>query len=78
MKIARGGQTVFEGETRTSRMKRSFEDLAAYLYRELEFPRGAFLMTGTGIVPHESFSLTSGDRVRVEVGDLVLENETQG
>jgi 2-dehydro-3-deoxy-D-arabinonate dehydratase len=78
LKIARGGQTVFEGETRTSRMKRSFEDLAAYLYRELEFPRGAFLMTGTGIVPHESFSLTSGDRVRVEVGELVLENETQG
>jgi len=77
LKIARYGQTVFEGETRTSRMKRSFEDLAAYLYRELEFPRGAFLMTGTGIVPHESFSLTSGDRVRVEVGDLVLENETQ-
>ena len=36
--IVRGGQTVFEGETRTSRMKRSFEDLAAYLYRELEFP----------------------------------------
>ena len=77
LKIARGGQTVFEGETRTSRMKRSFEDLAVYLYRELEFPRGAFLMTGTGIVPHESFSLAPGDRVRVEVGDLVLENETR-
>ena len=57
LKIARGGQTVFEGETRTSRMKRNFEDLAAYLYRELDFPRGAFLMTGTGIVPQESFSL---------------------
>jgi 2-dehydro-3-deoxy-D-arabinonate dehydratase len=78
LKIARGGQIVFEGETRTSRMKRSFEDLASYLYRELDFPRGAFLMTGTGIVPQESFSLMSGDRVRVEVGDLVLENETQG
>ena len=38
LKIARDGQAVFEGETRTSRMKRSFEDLAAYLYRELEFP----------------------------------------
>ena len=78
LKIARDGQTVFEGATRTSRMKRSFEDLAAYLYRELDFPRGAFLMTGTGIVPHESFSLTAGDSVRVEVDDLVLENETQG
>jgi 2-dehydro-3-deoxy-D-arabinonate dehydratase len=76
LKIARGGQTVFEGETRTSRMKRRFEDLAAYLYRELDFPRGAFLMTGTGIVPHESFSLAAGDGIRVEVGALVLENET--
>jgi 2-dehydro-3-deoxy-D-arabinonate dehydratase len=78
LQIARGGQAIFEGETRTSRMKRSFEDLAAYLFRELDFPRGVFLMTGTGIVPHESFSLASGDRVRVEVGDLVLENETRG
>jgi 2-dehydro-3-deoxy-D-arabinonate dehydratase len=77
LKIARDGQTVFEGETRTSRMKRSFEDLAVHLYRGLDFPSGAFLMTGTGIVPHESFSLTAGDGVRVEVGDLVLENETQ-
>ena len=72
----RMGQTVFEGETRTSRMKRTFGDLAAYLYRELAFPAGAFLLTGTGIVPHESFNLTAGDRVRVAVGDLVLENET--
>jgi 2-dehydro-3-deoxy-D-arabinonate dehydratase len=58
-------------------MKRSFEDLAAYLCRELDFPRGVFLMTGTGIVPHESFNLTHGDRVRIEVGGLILENETR-
>lgn len=76
LKIARGGETVFEGETRTSRMKRNFEELAAYLYKELDFPRGAFLMTGTGIVPQESFSLGAGDRVWVAVGGLVLENET--
>jgi 2-dehydro-3-deoxy-D-arabinonate dehydratase len=72
--IARGGQAVFEGETRTSRMKRNFDELAAYLYKELDFPRGAFLMTGTGIVPQESFSLGSGDVVQVAVGGLVLEN----
>ena len=76
LKITRGGQVAFEGETRTSRMKRSFEELAAYLYRELDFPRGAFLMTGTGIVPQDSFSLGQGDGVRIEVGELVLENET--
>lgn len=74
LQIAREGRTVFTGETRTSRMKRNFTELAAYLYRELAFPRGAFLMTGTGIVPEESFSLAPGDRVRVEVGELVLEN----
>jgi 2-dehydro-3-deoxy-D-arabinonate dehydratase len=74
--ITRSGQVMFEGETRTSRMKRNFEELAAYLYRELAFPAGAFLMTGTGIVPQESFSLAAGDGVRVEVGGLVLENVT--
>ncbi len=75
LQIVRSGQVVFAGETRTSRMKRSFVELAAFLYKELDFPRGAFLMTGTGIVPEESFSLAPGDRVRVEVGGLVLENE---
>lgn len=75
LKIARGGATVFAGETRTARMKRGFQELAAYLYKELDFPRGAFLMTGTGIVPQESFSLAAGDRVRVEVGGLALEND---
>ncbi len=74
LKLSRGDQVVFVGETRTSRMKRSFMELAAYLYQELSFPRGAFLMTGTGIVPEESFSLAPGDRVWVEVGGLVLEN----
>ena len=76
--ITRGGRLVFEGETRTSQMKRNFPELAAYLYRELAFPHGAFLMTGTGIVPQETFSLGPGDVVRIEVGELVLENETQG
>jgi len=76
LQIFRGEQAVFTGETRTSRMKRDFEELAAYLYKELAFPHGAFLMTGTGIVPQESFSLGSGDRVRVAVGGLVLENIT--
>jgi 2-dehydro-3-deoxy-D-arabinonate dehydratase len=75
--IERDGQVVFWGETRTSRMKRSFEELAAFLYRELAFPGGAFLMTGTGIVPDETFSLGPGDRVRIQVGELLLENETQ-
>ena len=72
--IRRAGQILFEGETHTGMMKRTFEDLAAYLFRELDFPRGAFLMTGAGIVPPESFSLQTGDEVQVRVGALTLTN----
>ncbi len=56
-------------------MKRLPEELAAYLGKELAFPCGAFLMTGTGIVPEDDFTLEPGDLVRISVGDLVLENE---
>src|SRR5215212_9312983 len=59
----------------TMSIKRSFEELAAYLGRELAFPGGAFLMTGTGIVPEDDFTLEAGDLVGISVGDLVLENE---
>ena len=72
--IVRAGRTVFEGGTRTSRMKRSFEELVSYLGRALDFPRGVFLMTGTGIVPPDAFTLAPGDAVRVRVGPLTLEN----
>lgn len=74
--IVRGNQPVFQGETSTRLMKRAFTELAAYLFRELDFPLGVFLMTGTGIVPPESFSLQPGDLVGVTVGDLMLENPT--
>ena len=72
--IARGGEQVFAGDTRTSQMARNVEDLVAYLAAELAFPRGVFLMTGTGIVPPESFTLQAGDVVAISVGDLRLEN----
>lgn len=75
MSITRGDETVFEGETDTSQLKRSLEGLASYLGRELAFPAGAFLMTGTGIVPEDDFTLEPGDRVGISVGELVLENE---
>jgi 2-dehydro-3-deoxy-D-arabinonate dehydratase len=73
--ILRGGQSAFEGETRSSAMKRPLDELASYLGRELSFPQGAFLMTGTGIVPPDGFSLVPGDVVRIEVFDAVLEND---
>jgi 2-dehydro-3-deoxy-D-arabinonate dehydratase len=75
VRISRKGAAVFDGEVSTARMKRSFEELAEYLGRELTLPSGAFLMTGTGIVPGDEFTLTPGDRVEVSVGGLVLEND---
>ncbi len=75
--IERGGAPVFEGETRTSRLKRSLEEITKWLFADLDFPGGAFLMTGTGIVPPDDFTLRPGDAVRMSVGDLVLENEVQ-
>ena len=74
--LSRGGSTVFEGETRTSQIKRPFMELVDYLCRETAFPAGAFLMTGTGIIPPMEFSLQRGDTVRITIGDLTLENQT--
>lgn len=75
LEVVREGAPVFRGETRTSQMRRPFEELAEWLYRELSFPFGTFLMTGTGIVPPDDFALQVGDVVRVRVGELTLTNE---
>ena len=56
-------------------MKRSLEELVDYLTKEIDFPQGAFLMTGTGIVPGDDFSLQPGDVVRINIASLSLENE---
>ncbi|MCH9675707.1 MAG: fumarylacetoacetate hydrolase family protein [Gammaproteobacteria bacterium] len=74
LKIEREGQVVFEGTTSSDQLKRSLEEIAAWMTKELSFPDGAFLMTGTGVVPPDSFTLTPGDRVRVSVGNLSMEN----
>ncbi len=73
--ILRNGGVGFSGETDLSQLKRSLEELADYLFRDNEFPDGCWLMTGTGIVPPNDFSLASGDQVRIEIDGLgVLEN----
>jgi 2-dehydro-3-deoxy-D-arabinonate dehydratase len=72
--LTRAGATVFENTIRTSQIKRPLEDLVRYLYMEMPFPRGAFLMTGTGIIPPHEFSMARGDTVRITIGDLTLEN----
>jgi 2-dehydro-3-deoxy-D-arabinonate dehydratase len=75
MRVSRGGEVVFEGEISTSQMKRPLQELASYLGRELSFPSGTFLMTGTSLVPPEDFNLSPGDLVEISVGELTLENE---
>ena len=72
--LTRGGQSVFQGETRTSRMKRPLDELVRFLTDELTFPGGVFLLTGTGIVPPAEFSLAPGDVVTITIGSLTLEN----
>jgi 2-dehydro-3-deoxy-D-arabinonate dehydratase len=74
--LLRAGATVFEGESATSQIKRPFAELVDYLCREASFPAGAFLMTGTGIIPPMEFSLQRGDTARITIGDLTLENRT--
>ena len=77
LEIERDGAVAFAGETDTAQMKRTFPDLAAYLMRELAFPHGALLMTGTGIIPPDEFSLQRGDLVRIAIGGITLENPVE-
>ncbi len=72
--ITREGALAFSGATGVDRMKRRLEELVDYLFRELDFPYGVFLMTGTGIVPPEDFSLRGGDQITITVGAVTLEN----
>ena len=72
--ISRAGAEVFSGQTAVSQIKRSFPELAGFLCRSQEFPRGAILLTGTGVVPPNDFTLAPGDVVRIAisgVGELV-------
>ncbi len=72
--VRRNNRIVFEGEATTAQMKRTLPELVGYLTRELDFPSGVFLMTGTCIVPGEDFTLQPDDLVRIEVGALTIDN----
>ncbi|MFN4144791.1 MAG: fumarylacetoacetate hydrolase family protein [Runella sp.] len=67
LEIIRQGQTAFEGSISINRMKRRHTELIGYLFRETSFPHGVFLMTGTGLVPPNDFTLTVGDEVRISI-----------
>ena len=68
--IERRSETVFTGATNTVTMKRTPTELVGYLLRETAFPQGAFLFTGTGIVPPDDFTLASGDRITITVAGV--------
>lgn len=68
--IRRGGKVAFEGQTTASQMRRSFDELIDWLGRETTFPHGAVLLTGTGIVPPDDFSLSAGDRCEISIDGI--------
>ena len=67
IEIHRQGKMVFQGATTLNQIKRSLPSLAEYLFRENSFPHGCYLMTGTGIVPPDDFTLNSADEIRITI-----------
>ena len=78
MRVSRNENDVFVGSTSTAQMKRSFDELVRCLQAEYAIPSGALLMTGTGLVPPDDFSLSIGDQVDISVGTLALKNTVSG
>jgi len=67
MEIRRDGASAFSGATTLKEMKRTPDELAKYLYHSSSFPKGCFLLTGTGVVPPDSFTLRNGDEIRITI-----------
>ena len=68
--ITRAGIAVFHGATTLAAMKRTPQELVSYLYRETTFPSGCLLLTGTGIVPPDAFTLASGDEIAIQIDNI--------
>lgn len=68
--IERGEQAVFKGETSVGQIKRTFAELVEYLFRSQKFPHGAVLLTGTGIVPPDGFTLAPNDVVKINISGI--------
>jgi 2-dehydro-3-deoxy-D-arabinonate dehydratase len=74
LEINRNNKKVFEGSVGISQMKRTLGELVSFVYRECSFPHGCLIMTGTGIVPPNDFTLGSGDEIKItidHIGELV-------
>src|SRR5262249_7930440 len=70
LSIERKGGKVFEGATSVAAMARPLEDLVSWLGRETSFPHGAMLLTGTGIVPPDDFTLAASDLVHIDISGV--------
>lgn len=76
--IERSGTTAFQESTTLSRMRRTPAELVEFLYRETSFPHGCVLLTGTGIVPPDDFSLQSGDTISIRIPTIgTLSNQVE-
>jgi len=75
LEIVRQSTTAFAASTTLAELKRDPKDLVKFLFRDNSFPQGVFLMTGTGIVPGDAFTLASGDMIRIAIDGIgTLEN----
>ena len=75
VEIIRSSETVFSGDTSINNIKRTFDELLDYLGRSQSFPHGAMLLTGTGVVPGDEFTLAAEDRIRINISGIgTLEN----
>lgn len=70
LEIKRENIKVFEGSVGISQMKRTLEELVSFVYRECSFPNGSLIMTGTGIVPGNDFTLQSGDEIKISIDHI--------
>lgn len=70
IEIHRAGQSIFSGETSVGQIKRRFEELAGFLFRCQVFPHGAVLLTGTGVVPPDTFTLQVQDEISIKINGI--------
>ncbi len=70
MEISRGGKVMYKDSVQISMMKRKHDELAGFLFREMDFPAGCFLMTGTCLVPNSEFTLAVGDDVMISIDGI--------
>lgn len=70
IEIWRASVVVFSDHISINQMKRKHTDLVSYLFRELDFPNGVFLMTGTGIIPADDFTLHQGDVIKISIAEI--------